>query len=181
MNDLSLFRYADRKSLKRFVIFSAAAVLWCALIFYLSSQNGYESGALSSRFTDILCRIFMPDFMGFDDESRLRVIINLHFYVRKGAHFTAYLVLGFLSMQVCLALPAPKKLMLRYLAAWSFCVFYAVTDEIHQHFVPGRAMQLRDVVIDSCGALCGILISLGVSLMVYHIKQRRGKKRRKSE
>ena len=29
---------------------------------------------------------------------------------------------------------------------------YAVTDEIHQYFVPGRACRLLDVTVDTCGA-----------------------------
>ena len=38
-------------------------------------------------------------------------------------------------------------------------VLYAVSDEIHQTFVPGRAGQIRDVLIDSCGVLAGILLA----------------------
>ena len=39
---------------------------------------------------------------------------------------------------------------------------YAVSDEIHQHFVPGRAMQARDVLIDTAGVLLGIWIARGI-------------------
>jgi len=37
-------------------------------------------------------------------------------------------------------------------------VLYAVTDEIHQSFVPGRSCELRDVLIDSVGVLTGVTI-----------------------
>ena len=33
-------------------------------------------------------------------------------------------------------------------------------DEIHQMFVPGREGKVFDVMIDSCGAFCGIMVSL---------------------
>jgi len=36
------------------------------------------------------------------------------------------------------------------------CSLYAVTDEIHQLFVPGRSGELRDVMIDSIAALVGV-------------------------
>ena len=36
---------------------------------------------------------------------------------------------------------------------------YASTDEIHQMFVPGREGKVFDVMIDSCGAFCGIMVS----------------------
>lgn len=46
--------------------------------------------------------------------------------------------------------------------------FYASTDEIHQFFIEGRACQLRDVFIDSTGALCGIAFCF-IVISVYKI------------
>ena len=37
-------------------------------------------------------------------------------------------------------------------------MIYAISDEIHQLFVPGRSGQVRDVLIDSAGSLLGIII-----------------------
>ncbi len=37
-----------------------------------------------------------------------------------------------------------------------FCILYAITDEIHQLFVPGRGTEVTDVLIDGIGALIGI-------------------------
>jgi VanZ family protein len=37
-----------------------------------------------------------------------------------------------------------------------FCVLYAVSDEVHQLFVPGRGAQVTDVLIDNAGAFVGI-------------------------
>ena len=45
-------------------------------------------------------------------------------------------------------------------------MLYACTDEFHQHFVPGRSCEVRDVLIDTAGALIGILV-LGI-LMHFH-------------
>ena len=39
-----------------------------------------------------------------------------------------------------------------------FSIFYACTDEIHQYFIPGRAMAFKDVLIDSSGALVAMII-----------------------
>jgi len=41
-----------------------------------------------------------------------------------------------------------------------FCVLYAISDETHQIFVPGRSAQISDVLIDSVGAIVGILMYL---------------------
>jgi VanZ family protein len=48
------------------------------------------------------------------------------------------------------------------LAAWLFTVLYAVTDEIHQSFVPGRNASVVDVFIDAAGALAGLFLLLNV-------------------
>ena len=36
-----------------------------------------------------------------------------------------------------------------------FCVCYAMTDELHQYFVPGRSCRLFDVGVDSLASLSG--------------------------
>jgi VanZ family protein len=38
------------------------------------------------------------------------------------------------------------------------CVLYAISDEIHQSFVPGRGPSIIDVFIDSTGAITGIIL-----------------------
>ncbi|MFP5109854.1 VanZ family protein [Neobacillus sp. C211] len=38
------------------------------------------------------------------------------------------------------------------------CVLFAVSDEFHQLFVAGRGAQVKDVFIDSAGAIVGIVI-----------------------
>ena len=36
------------------------------------------------------------------------------------------------------------------------CLFYAVTDEFHQSFVPGRGSLVSDVLVDFGGTLIGL-------------------------
>ena len=50
-----------------------------------------------------------------------------------------------------------------------FCFFYAITDEIHQMFVPGRAAMIKDVVIDLAGAMIGA----GMFLLIRYLYKRR--------
>jgi VanZ family protein len=66
--------------------------------------------------------------------------------LRKLAHAGEFAVLGALLAR---ALPE--------LAALWLGIAYAVADELHQTFVPGRAGTLLDVGIDSVGVLLGIL------------------------
>jgi len=38
------------------------------------------------------------------------------------------------------------------------CAIYAVSDEIHQMYVPGRGAQTADVLIDCSGAVAGLFL-----------------------
>ena len=68
--------------------------------------------------------------------------------LRKLAHTTEYAVLGFLLLR------AIGREGLAVLAG----VGYAATDELHQHFVPGRHGAVYDVAIDAVGVLVGVYI-----------------------
>lgn len=78
----------------------------------------------------------------------LTAVENLTFFIRKAAHFTEYLLLG-LSLRWGIEKTLP---------AVSIGILYAVSDEIHQAFVPGRSCELRDMCIDAAGLLTGVLL-----------------------
>jgi VanZ family protein len=45
------------------------------------------------------------------------------------------------------------------LSALFLCALYAASDEIHQHFVPGRVCDLADFIVDLAGSATGIYLS----------------------
>jgi VanZ family protein len=67
--------------------------------------------------------------------------------IKKGSHLIAYAIL---AMLIHLALPHKGW-------AWLLATLYAVSDEYHQTFVPGRNGLMVDVVIDSMGALAAMI------------------------
>jgi VanZ family protein len=69
--------------------------------------------------------------------------------LRTGAHFAEYAVLGGL-LAWWLRRPAVA------VAAGSA---YAVTDELHQALVPGRAASVVDWAVDTLGVLAGVLLA----------------------
>ncbi len=71
---------------------------------------------------------------------------------KKGAHFGAYAVLALL-VEWALALPRGGKRI-----ALVVSVLYAVSDEVHQSFTPGRMPSASDVLIDTLGALCALYL-----------------------
>lgn len=84
--------------------------------------------------------------------------------VRKTAHALEYcgLCIAFnIAYKVSFAEFCP-------LLSFVSTVFYAATDEIHQFFVEGRACQLRDVFVDSCGAAAAVIVAAVVYFTVNH-------------
>lgn len=90
------------------------------------------------------------------------------FPVRKIAHFVEYMILGGLSAASWVLYQAEEQGNRKpfFLIAWGSCVLFAVLDELHQAFVPGRTSSIRDVLLDSVGALFGAFL---VAWIVKHV------------
>lgn len=93
----------------------------------------------------------MSSFDATESANQSNFIVNI---IRKLAHFTEYLILGFLTINMLNKNDISKK----YLISILICLIYATSDEIHQLFVPGRACQLRDILIDSIGSITGVYL-----------------------
>lgn len=126
----------------------------CGVVFYFSSQDGLESAGLSNIFVEFLkMHISFPPFSF--------VLDFLSIIVRKFAHFSIYFLLGISSVSLLKEYFVFWKNILIY--ALFFCLFYAVTDEVHQLFVVGRSGKILDVFIDFCGSSCAIFFSFLLS------------------
>lgn len=121
-------------------------------IFCMSLNNAEESKALSDSLSQKLI-----NFLGINIP---KVIL------RKGAHFVEFAGLG---LCLCNALYASFGHRLTPVFALVGSVIYAISDEVHQIFSEGRACRITDVLIDSAGALLGIIIVFII------IKERRNK------
>lgn len=76
-----------------------------------------------------------------------------YFLERKGAHVFEYGVLFFLSFSFFRAIFMKERLLRVLLLTSVFSMMYAVTDELHQFFVPYRGARMADVLIDSGSVL----------------------------
>lgn len=126
-----------------------AVILWMLFIFYLSSQVAEQSNQLSTGITQAIMKLLGKLAPGIEPDLN-----SFNYFVRKNAHFIAYLVLGLLSSNA-IGRSRPHNLR-NALFALLLCVLYAISDEVHQLFVPGRGGQAMDVLIDSAGAVVGI-------------------------
>lgn len=137
---------------KKQIIISWAAVLLCmAVIFILSAQKGDESQSLSDRFIIIFGLKFSSDF------------------VRTCAHFLEY---AGLSVLIYNALYRSYGYFRPFLSV-IISAMYAVTDEIHQLFVEGRACQITDIITDTVGAAAGIAVLTALIFIYKKVKRRK--------
>lgn len=85
--------------------------------------------------------------------ASLGELLAIHQALRKLAHFTEYLILSLLLYR---ALAADRGWSLRAAGlALALAGMYAVSDELHQWFVPGRTAAATDCLIDVSGAAAG--------------------------
>ena len=86
----------------------------------------------------------------------------------KVVHGLLYGVEGFL-LYLAIAWPAwpawpSRRPFLRALAVAGVLAVWGTLDEIHQAFIPGRAMEGMDAVVDTAGGFLGALVAARVSL-----------------
>lgn len=150
-------------------------VFWMGCIFSLSAQTASSSSDLSHGFLETLLLKLYPAFSEMDDAAKAQFVSSLQFITRKAAHFSTYGLLGVFSF---LSVISYNKIYirLRYAISALICLLYAISDEIHQLFVPGRSGEVRDVIIDTSGALAGIMLCIVLYNLLCRIRQRRNKR-----
>ena len=118
------------------------------LIFYLSHENGEESTETSGWFTTLI-NFLIPFPVS---ESLIRTL----------AHFSEFACLSFFMNNLFVA----KKEKLSPVVSCALSFAYAITDEIHQIFVPGRACQFQDMMVDLSGIVSGMAVYAVIYILV---------------
>lgn len=154
------------------IIMLVVTIALMITIFCLSAETAKESSATSRGLIKKVISVFVKDFYDLPLEKQNAIAAPFQFIVRKSAHFTLYFLLGVSSLISFLTYNKPNN-KLKCLISAGFCLAYAVSDEIHQRFVPGRSGELRDVAIDFCGAVLGICIIM----IGYKLLKRKGKRK----
>jgi len=118
------------RKIKTIIFYYFPVIFWMILIFFFSGIPELKSGSSS---------------------------ITLEIFLRKGAHFLEYFVLACLFFRIFFGL---KKMRMVASSVWALflSLIYALTDEFHQSFVPGRSGNFLDILFDFFSAL--ILIQL---------------------
>ena len=145
------------------VILVTLTVAMMVVIFCFSAEPAETSDRTSGFLVDGIVHIVCPDYDNLSPDAQSAVYNTLQLIVRKTAHFTEFAVLGLL-LRLTLEAFRPGKIL--SLWAWLFGTLYAATDELHQLLVSARSGQIRDVILDSCGVLAGVMVARIILLLV---------------
>ena len=129
-------------------------LIWTFVIFAQSAKNGEESTEDTNKVMEIIEEV--ADAIGVDAE------VSTHL-VRKAAHFGEYMILGILGALLTAVVGGGWRCIgaFLYAASVAFCDEFAV-----QRFSEGHAPQLTDVLIDSAGALTGIVFVVAILCLI---------------
>ncbi len=150
------------------IIAILTTLIWMIVIFRFSMDTGTSSHELS----DMCVQIFNKAVYHFTGKDLTISITPEHYalielFFRKLAHMSIYFVLSINVMVVLFTFNI--KMSLRMFISALFCFLYALSDEFHQMFVDGRGASFTDCLIDTSGALLGIIAALVLYCILYTI------------
>ncbi len=132
----------------KFAHYWLPALLWVGIVL-LASTDTFSARNTGSILEAVATRLFGP-------LSR-HTFETMHLLVRKAAHLTEYALLGVLWFRAWRGDRGGHQW--RWTALTLLIVLAtAITDEIHQSFVPSRSGNLHDVLLDFMGALAAQLV-----------------------
>lgn len=184
---------ARHRAVLRFAVAAVLALAWMGVIFYMSANNADDSGEMSGG---LIRRVLLILFGHADQslidslDHPVRKLAHFTEYAVLGVLYANVIRAacglrepaarcGSASADTAEAAPAApaapvapassayERKMPAFLAgAWVFGVLYAISDEYHQSWVPGRSMQFSDVCIDASGVFAGLVLFRVVQVLV---------------
>jgi hypothetical protein len=169
------------KKLKLIKLILTAALMLAVMItiFCFSGQDGEQSSEVSNSVGEVIVDILGVEVPEGETPSSVPIVAGLN--IRKCAHVTLYMLLGFTAFWfVQSAVTFKRKDSLLTIAVTTvgaaiIAFAYACFDEWHQSWVGGRTAAFHDVGIDSIGYAMSIALCILISLVWYVIQRRKSK------
>ncbi|MFZ3102550.1 MAG: VanZ family protein [Desulfitobacteriaceae bacterium] len=152
----------------RWILIGMLTVLFlmvAAIISYFGSQNGRVSHTESRFLARFIENALTNNFTYNRNDFFWRYTLDE--LVRKGAHFSEYMLFGLISGILSNLLL--RRVWLATAISLTVCSIYAYTDEYRQNFVLNRTPSWFDVKMDVTGAVIGIVLATIVLLILRYI------------
>ena len=124
-------------------------------IFGFSNQDAEQSSSLSRQITEDVTKN-IESIQKLEPNKKEEILGKIEHIIRKLAHFSLYTLVGILSMSLMSTYKI--KQIKRIGLSLGIGFLYAISDEFHQSFVPGRGPMVSDVFIDTFGVVFGIVV-----------------------
>lgn len=153
-------------------IFMKKTMLIIMIIYYyfIIASFSAQPASLSSSESEGVTAFIYDEFISVFDSGniigRKNFIETAEHIIRKCAHFGNFFVFSLLISAYVMCFR--QKAVVLAMTAFTVSFLFAFFDELHQLFVEGRSCQLSDMLLDSSGAMLGILIYF----VLYNIKWR---------
>lgn len=163
------------------ILLWAVVVLWMGVIFSFSMETAEQSAESSDSVLETVLRMIDKKFDTYSSARQTQLLEQYSKLIRKTAHFCIYAALGFfISNALTYQKLTCQKLTFHRRTPWKTACFsfligaaYAVSDEIHQFFVPGRSCQISDMLLDSAGVATGVAFSAILVMLIRKHKKSR--------
>ncbi|GGE85101.1 VanZ family protein [Priestia taiwanensis] len=135
-----------------------------AIIFHFSNQP-YQKQDMRTSIGNYVSEEWVKeklDFVSFDYAGKeisiesIGVAGFIEFFIRKGAHFSIFFLLGFFLFRALenVGISRKKAMLFTFIAI----ILYAILDELHQMYTGDRTPLVQDVMIDVFGGITAIFL-----------------------
>lgn len=153
------------------IILWGMVLFMACIIFTFSSQPAKQSNSVSKGITRKIVDT-LPQTKHKTEKQKQKIVNKVNHYVRKLAHFTAFFFFGlFLLCAMLLSYSDKYSIYKILLISAIIALLYAISDEVHQFFVPNRGPQVKDVLIDFSGSALSFLIVLIIKKIISLFKK----------
>ena len=135
------------------------------MIFNFSNQDSEKSGSTSQKVTEAITKD-IKSIQKLNKNEKAKVIDKIEDVIRKIAHFSIYSLVGILLMALLSTYNISENNKIFYTIIIG--MIYAMSDEFHQSFIPGRSGQVSDVFLDTLGVTVG---GLFIILIIKTVKK----------
>ena len=155
-----------RMDTKQFYIKKVMLIIMIVYYYFIIVSFSAQPAVMSSSNSEGITELIYDKLISFFDRGYIgkeNFVEAFEHIIRKCAHFGNFFIISlFITAYV---LCYKRDTAVTFGTAFSQSFIFAFFDEIHQLFVEGRSCQLSDMLLDSSGAMLGILTFLIVDFI----------------
>jgi len=169
-------RKSSRAVIALRVLFLSLIVVNMTFIWFNSAKVSKESTKSSKKIAVSITKQIVKDYDSLTKAEQKNHVTKMNTKIRSLAHFAEFIPLGMLFFLLALTFfvcsKGPWRLVIISLVfSVILSMLCALSDEIHQIFVKGRSFEVKDIITDTLGAICGCGLGVLISIPFNSIRK----------